>query len=145
MFAQTLPITEILFLDDASLDDSAAVALAIANDWQRQITVHAETVRSGSAFGLWRKAVDLPAAIGFGSRSRTIAAEPDLLAKLSAAAARDPDTVLAVCDSRAIDENGRTLWPDHQAYYAEGHAADLADSRTIPARAFARSYLAERK
>jgi glycosyltransferase involved in cell wall biosynthesis len=144
VFAQTLPIKEVLFLDDASLDNSVAVARVIADDWQRKITVHEESKRSGSAFGLWKKAVDLARGDWLWIAESDDSAEPDLLEKLSSAAARDPSTVLAVCDSRAIDEDGRTLWPDHQLYYAAGHAADLGESRIIPAHEFVRSYLAER-
>jgi glycosyltransferase involved in cell wall biosynthesis len=144
VFSQTLPVTEVLLHDDASTDDGVAVARAIADDWRRQMTIHAETRRSGSPFGMWGKAVDLARGDWLWIAEADDAAEPGLLEALAVAATQDPGTVLAVCDSRAIDAEGRTLWPDHHAYYADNHAAGLAANRVIPAREFARSFLAER-
>jgi hypothetical protein len=51
---------------------------------------------------------------------------------------------MAFCDSRAVDETGAVLWPDHQGYYAAAGDHALLRDGIFSARSFARRFLAER-
>jgi hypothetical protein len=144
VFAQTYPVREVLLLDDASTDDSVAVAHATAADWQRDLAIVENPVRSGSPFGQWRRAVALSRGEFVWIAEADDEAEPAMLARLVQAARAAPDIVLAACDSRSIDAAGAPVWPSYQAYYAHCHAADLAADGVLPARHFARLCLAER-
>ena len=50
VFAQTYPVAEVIVFDDASTDDSVAVARRTAEDWGRDIRLVVNTTNSGSAF-----------------------------------------------------------------------------------------------
>ena len=121
IFAQSYPVTEVVLLDDASVDDSVAVAEATAAGW-------------GNGICGWSARPGAPARCsrsGSGRRTRATGewlwiaeaddcAEPGFLAALAAAVGRAPGATLAFTDSRAIDEDGGTLWADHKAYYYRG-------------------------
>ena len=141
IFAQSHPVREVVVLDDASTDASVAVARQTAAAWQRRIRLVERGRRSGSVFAQWREAAETATGEWLWIAEADDAAEPDLLSALAAAAARAPHAAFAFCDSRAIDEAGATLWPDHKGYY--GDPAFAADA-VFEGRAFLRSHLAER-
>jgi glycosyltransferase involved in cell wall biosynthesis len=144
VFAQTHPVREVLFLDDASTDDSVAVARSLAEDWQRDLAIVENPVRSGSPFGQWARAVALARGEFLWIAEADDQADPALLARLAAAARTAPDIVLAACDSRSIDAEGAPVWPSYQEYYAASGAEALGADLVLPAREFARRFLAER-
>ncbi len=137
---QTLRASETLVLDDASTDGSAAVVRGSGG----AVRWVANAVNSGSVFRQWRRAAELATEDWLWIAEADDEAEPGLLARLSQALDAAPDAVLAFCDSRAIDAEGRTMWPDHQAYYARGGTQLLQQDAVIPAALFLRSCLAER-
>ena len=144
IFAQTVPVAEVLVFDDASADNSVAVAHATAADWQRDITVIENDHRSGSPFGQWRRAAMQASAEWLWIAESDDAAEPGFLAAATAAIQAAPDLVMAVCDSRVVDADGKAVWPNYQGYYADSGATELSRSFVLPAREFARRFLAER-
>ena len=54
---------------------------------------------------------------------------------------RAPNAAFAFTDSRAINEDGATLWADHKAYYGQGV---LASDAVFDGATFLRQHLAER-
>jgi hypothetical protein len=141
IFAQTYPVTEVIVLDDASTDDSVAMAQRTADAWGRRIQVHRQAVRSGSVFAQWRRAAEMATSEWLWIAEADDSAEPGLLAALAAASAQARDPVFAFSDSRAIDQGGSTLWPDYKTYYGP---AVLAADAVFEGAAFLRSHLAER-
>ena len=144
VFAQTHPVAEVLVLDDASTDDSVAVASRTAEDWRRDIHLVVNERNSGSPFHQWRRAAALAESEWLWIAEADDEAEPGLLAALAALVQEVPDLELAFCDSRAIDADGAPLSPSYQEYYAASGAAALAGGGLFPARDFARRFLAER-
>ena len=144
IFAQTHPVTEILLLDDASTDDSPAIARAIAAEWNRDLRVITARRNSGSAFRQWLTAARTATSDFLWIAEADDVADPALLATLAARLAGQPDAILAIADSRAIDAEGNLLWPDHRAYFTDSGAPDLCRDGLFPAHIFAQRFLAER-
>ena len=144
VFAQTYPVAEVIVLDDASTDDSVAVARRIAADWGRDIRLAVNDSNSGSPFRQWRRAAALAEGEWLWIAEADDEADPALLASLAALVQEAGDLDLAFSDSRCIDAEGQELAPSYQEYYAASGATDLAGGGVFPARAFARRFLAER-
>jgi glycosyltransferase involved in cell wall biosynthesis len=144
VFAQTYPVAEVIVLDDASTDDSVAVANLTAADWRRDIRMVVNHRNSGSPFRQWRRAAALADSDWLWIAEADDEAEPGLLAALAAMVEETTDLELVFCDSRAIDAEGRPVSPSYREYYAASDAAELAGGGVFPARAFARRFLAER-
>ena len=141
IFAQSHPVMEVVVLDDASADDSVAVAERTADAWRRRIRVERAARNSGSVFAQWRRAAESATADWLWIAEADDAADPHCLAALAEAAARTEGVVMAFCDSRAVDEDGATLWPDHREYYGPGV---LAADAVFDGPTFLRSHLSER-
>ena len=144
IFAQTLPVHEVIVLDDASSDDSVAVAQATAAAWRRDIVVEARPANSGSVFAQWRRGAELAQGDWLWIAEADDSCEPAFLATLAAAIARARDPVLAFCDSRAMDEAGETTHADYKAYYASAVPGTLARDGVFEGAEFLRTHLAER-
>ncbi len=111
---QTHPPHEILFLDDGSHDDSLAVADAVL----RQGAVPYRILRSETNAGCyrqWLKGVREASGDLLWIAEADDTCEPALLASL-VAAFEDDRVVLAYCQSRQIDEEGRELAPNYFDY-----------------------------
>ena len=144
VFAQSHPVAEVLLLDDASTDDSRAVARQTAAAWGREITVVANRRNSGCVFAQWRRGVERATGDWVWIAESDDAADPALLATLTARIAAAEDIVAVACDSRAIDAQGAELWGSHQEYYARAGVSALAQDGLFAARDFAARFLAER-
>ena len=144
VFAQTYPVAEVIVLDDASTDDSVAVARRVAADWGRDIRLVVNERNSGSPFRQWRRLAEMAESEWLWIAEADDEADPALLAGLAGMLAEAPDLDLIVCDSRSIDADGAPLAPSYRDYYAASGAAELAAGGIFPAAAFARRFLAER-
>lgn len=145
IFGQTYPVREVIVLDDASEDDSIAVAEAAAREWHRDIRVIANPRPSGSVFAQWRRAAAVARGEFLWIAEADDAAEPHFLEKLAASLAGAPDAIFAFSDSRAIDAEERTLIPSYRGYYDDAAGAGaLGADDVFSARGFARRFLAER-
>lgn len=118
VFAQTLIPTEIIVLDDASQDDSIAVAVAAAAGAEREVQIVCGAPNSGNVIRKWRKA----AMIGRGDYLWIAEADdicrPDFLQRLIRPLSDDPRMAFAFCDSFEIDEAGAIEKDDFKTYYA---------------------------
>ncbi len=144
VFAQTHPVAEVIVLDDASTDDSVAVASRTAEDWGRDIRLVVNARNSGSPFRQWRRAATLAESEWLWIAEADDEADPVLLAGLAALAQQAGDLELVFCDSSAIDAEGKVLTLSYTDYYAASGAAALSAGGLFPAREFARCFLAER-
>jgi hypothetical protein len=134
-------VAEVLLLDDASTDDSVAVAERTAAAWGRTLRVERNAARSGSVFAQWLKAAERAESEWIWIAEGDDSADAGFLAAVAEAAVRSPGVSFAFADSRAIDAAGATLWPDHKAYYGPGI---LAADGVFEGDAFLRQHLAER-
>ncbi|MCQ9156222.1 glycoside hydrolase family 99-like domain-containing protein [Acidomonas methanolica] len=144
IFAQHMPVLEIIVLDDASTDDSVAVARATAAEWGRDIRILEGRRNSGSVFAQWRKAAELARGDWLWIAEADDLSEPDHMARLFNALAQTPGAVMAFCDSRAIDAAGATVMPSYQAYYAHAGGDRLARDGAHEGAAFLRDCLGAR-
>ena len=71
-------------------------------------------------------------------------ADPAFLSALSAVLRGTPDIDLAFTDSRAIDGEGKLIWPSYRDYYLQSDAAALTGDGIFAARDFARRFLGQR-
>jgi glycosyltransferase involved in cell wall biosynthesis len=144
VFGQTIPVEEVIVLDDCSTDDSAVVASRVAAEWGRDIRLLVNDANSGSVFAQWRRGVEIARGDWIWIAEADDEADPDLLATLADRLAAAPDAIMAFCDSRPVDEGGAPLGSDYKPYYVEAGAAALERDGLFRARDFARAFLAER-
>ena len=133
IFAQAHPVAELIVVDDASTDDSEDVARRVASEAGRRLRWVGSSRNSGSVFRQWHRAATLARSEWLWIAEADDLAEPTFLTTLCEIARSQPDIVMAFSDSRAIDVDGRPLWPDHQAYYAESGATLLSNDGVFDA------------
>ena len=144
IFAQTHPVAEVIVLDDASTDDSQAVAHAAAVSAGRRLRWVGSAQNSGSVFRQWRRAAELAQSEWLWIAEADDLSEQHFLAALAHALRNEPDAVMAFTDSSAIDAYGATLWPDYQAYYRQGSVTLLSRDAVVDAAEMLKACLAER-
>ena len=144
IFAQSYPVREVIVLDDASSDDSVAIADSTAAAWRRDIVVERCDRNSGSVFAQWRRAAERATGEWIWIAEADDLCDPLLLASLAAAIGRARDPVLAFCDSRAIDGEGATLFRDYKGYYAETAPGALSTNEVFDGADFLRRFMMER-
>jgi glycosyltransferase involved in cell wall biosynthesis len=143
VFAQTYPVHELLLLDDASTDESLAIARTTAQAAGREISILASPANSGSPFAQWRRAAAAATGDYVWLAEADDLSDPAFLARLLDAIAGRP-LVLAFTDSAAIDETGAATMRSYKSYYLEAGAPFLTRSGAWPARAFAQAALTRR-
>jgi glycosyltransferase involved in cell wall biosynthesis len=144
IFGQTLPVREVVLLDDASTDDSLAVARDTAERWGRQLCILPNTLNSGAVLRQWRKAAE-----AVSGRYLWIAEADDdsdlrFLEKAVAALDAEPAAVMAFTDSASIDEAGEMIEPSYQNYYNISAPGFLTTDGVFPGALFLERCLAER-
>ncbi len=144
IFAQTHPVREVIVLDDASTDDSVAVAHQVFRDAGRRVRLVTAARNSGSVFAQWHRAARMAQGEWLWIAEADDLSEPGFLVTLCQAIQAAPDVMMAFCDSRAIDAAGTRMWPDHQAYYARSGAPLLAADGVFDAAEVLRTCLGER-
>ncbi len=144
VFAQTYPVREILFLDDASSDGSIEIAQAQAQAAKRELRVLENARNSGSVFAQWRRAAQAAQGEFLWLCEADDSADAGFLARLMAAMAGVAQPLLAFTDSRAVDAAGQPVMPSYQSYYFSAGVRELAASGVWEADAFARMALWER-
>jgi glycosyltransferase involved in cell wall biosynthesis len=143
IFAQSLPILEVLFLDDCSTDDSIGQAERGAAAAGRSISVISSEVNSGNAFAQWLKGVKAARGELVWIAEADDLAAPEFLERLCGFF-DDPAVGFAFSDSRIIDADGAFLRPSYKDYYARLHPEALKADMVDDAKAFAATYLSQR-
>ncbi|WP_160000497.1 glycoside hydrolase family 99-like domain-containing protein [Roseomonas sp. 18066] len=144
IFAQTLAPAEILLLDDASTDDSVAVAERIAAAAGRALRVVRCPQNSGNVSRQWQRAAGLASQELLWIAEADDLADPRFLEVLATKLADDPQAAMAFCDSGAVDPGGRLLAPDRKPYAAALGDAGLLRDGAFDGPDFAGRFLAPR-
>ena len=143
IFAQTLPVLEVLFLDDGSSDDSIEQAKRAAAAAGRSISLLSNEKNSGNVFAQWTKGVSAARGELVWIAEADDVAAPELLERLCGFFG-DPEVAFAFSDSRILDLDGRLVRASYKDYYAKLHPAALKADMVDDARAFAATYLSQR-
>lgn len=112
IFAQTYPPLEILFLDDASSDDSVAIAERLAAESPVPFRILVNSTNSGVTFRQWLRGIDLAAGDLIWIAESDDSCEPGLLERL-VPEFDDPSVMLAYCQSAAIGPDGRRRFENY--------------------------------
>ena len=112
---QTVPVSQIILLDDCSTDDSPAVLDSIEAGLDIPVTRIDNQKNSGSVFAQWRRGVEAASGEFVWIAEADDLAEPEFLAKLLPLM-RNPNVVMAYCQSKQIDKDGHVTAPDYHGY-----------------------------
>lgn len=114
--AQSLAPYEIIVLDDASTDDSVAEIRAMQHALEPEAKLVVNAVNGGSVFSQWLKGVELARGDYVWIAEADDLASPEFLETLVAKMEAFPKVVMAYCQSRQIDDDGRVLANDYLDY-----------------------------
>lgn len=115
---QSLPVYEIIVLDDASKDDSVEVLRELQSSLPVPLRLAPSRRNSGSVFRQWLKGVELARGDLVWIAEADDLSDPDFLATV-VPAFDDDSIVMSYSQSRQIDENGGVLADDYLAYVAD--------------------------
>ena len=121
---QTLPIYELIILDDASTDDSVEEI----SQWLAENNVECRLVvnqhNSGCVFDQWAKGIALASGDFVWIAEADDLSSPEFLETVLAPMERDPQVTLSYCESQQIDGRGQRLSGNYHAYLG-----DICDER----------------
>lgn len=119
IFSQTFQDFEVLYLDDASTDDSTAVLMRCLDQWNEhgRVRIFQNATNSGSTFHQWNKGIDEARGEYIWLAEADDFADPRLLETLVQKLDAQPQTTLSYCKSFVIHDDD-TL---------HGHAEDNLD------------------
>ncbi|MEO6384254.1 MAG: glycoside hydrolase family 99-like domain-containing protein [Thermomonas sp.] len=115
VLAQTVPIYEVIVLDDASSDDSLAVLDRLRARLSVPLRVDASKQNSGSVFRQWLRGIRLTKGDYIWIAEADDLAEPGLLETLLPQL-RDGHAVMSYAQSRQIDDSGNEIAKDYLDY-----------------------------
>jgi glycosyltransferase involved in cell wall biosynthesis len=115
---QTHPIYELIFLDDASPDNSIAVASDLLDGAGIDYTMVRNEVNSGSVFAQWKRGVELARGDIVWIAEADDLSDPRFLETVLGGF-NDPEVVLSYCESKQIDQHGRLLADNYHGYVAD--------------------------
>ncbi len=143
IFAQTVPVFEIIVLDDASTDDSVAVLERLRREYRRNFTVTCNEANSGSSVIQWLKGIEQASGDLIWVAEADDVCKSNFLERLMPHFERQ-QTLLAFSDSAQIDSDGAPIGDSYHPYYRQSDAEDLSRGVVLDARHFAERYLAVR-
>jgi glycosyltransferase involved in cell wall biosynthesis len=123
IIGQQYPIYEILFLDDASVDDSVKLAKGLLKEHHGLTNFVVNEVNSGSVFKQWIKGIELSQGDYIWIAEADDFASPLMLAQLMRSFTEDEQVVLSYCDSMFVDAMNE--W---QGFYSDAHVQYAHDS-----------------
>ncbi|MDI6653613.1 glycoside hydrolase family 99-like domain-containing protein [Gluconobacter japonicus] len=144
IFTQTLPVLEIIVLDDASTDRSVDIAQNTAREWQREIRLMKGRKPSGSVFRQWEKAFKEAKGEWVWIAEADDLCDPQFLEKLFDALQQHPNAIMAFSDSRSIDTHGAPLTSSYRNYCSETAGSILDHDGYFQGRDFLKTCLSER-
>jgi hypothetical protein len=112
---QSLPVWEIIFLDDKSSDDSVAVARRLLQNCSIRYRIIENDENSGSVFAQWKKGADLAEGDIVWIAEADDWAARDFVATVSAAFA-DPDVAVSYSQSNQVSGEGAILAASYLDY-----------------------------
>lgn len=112
---QTYPIYEIIFLDDASTDNSVKNAEGYL-EGELNVQIIKNGMNSGSAFKQWLKGLQMAKGDYIWIAEADDLCEDTFLEELLSCFEKGKDVVLSYCQSRQIDENGKILSGNYYEY-----------------------------
>ena len=112
IFRQTYPPHEVLFLDDASSDESVEVARRLASDSPVPFRLVLNESNSGSTFRQWLKGIDMAEGDLVWIAESDDTCRPEMLERL-VPEFLDPEVTLAYCQSAIIGPDGRRYAEDY--------------------------------
>jgi glycosyltransferase involved in cell wall biosynthesis len=118
ILGQSMPIHEVIFLDDCSSDESLAVADAILRDSGVDYTIVRNEVNSGSVFRQWHKGVEMARGQYVWIAEADDDSDPDFLQE-TLRGFITPSVVMSYCESQQIDAKGVKLADHYQDYVSD--------------------------
>ena len=144
VFRQWMPLRDVILLDDASTDESIAVARKAAEAAGRDLRIMVNEQNSGSVFRQWRRAAEAATGEFLWIAEADDESDPRFLTRLLGALEAQPDAVMAFCDSTAIDESGTVLSDSYKSYYNRVAPGLLAADGLFGGQEFLARCMAER-
>jgi hypothetical protein len=117
--AQTVPVYEIIFLDDGSSDDSIETVQKLRQSLHPEPRIVINQTNSGSVFRQWQRGVEMARGDFVWIAEADDLAKPDFLERILEGMYADPDVVLGYCQSEAVDEGGGLVMLDYLSYTDE--------------------------
>jgi glycosyltransferase involved in cell wall biosynthesis/GT2 family glycosyltransferase len=114
--AQSVPIYELIVLDDASRDESLEVLDTLRSSFRSDYKVVRNETNSGSVFRQWIKGIELAKGDFVWVAEADDVADPEFLAATLRPMLIDPEVVMAFTQSKQLDENGRVLADNYLEY-----------------------------
>lgn len=136
---QQYPIYEILFLDDASKDDSTIIAECLLNDNLGLTQFLINKTNSGSAFKQWAKGIEAAHGNYIWMAEADDYASLYMLNNLIVPFSEDADIALSYCDSMVVDEKGN--WQTNYSQINAQFAPRYLDDGIYDAKYFIENYL----
>ena len=112
---QTVPIREIIFLDDASQDNSVAIAREILERSGIPHRIVVNGTNSGSVFLQWKKGIDLAEGDYVWVAEADDLSKPQFLETVVSSFS-DPEVVLSYCQSKQMAQDGSILCDNYLDY-----------------------------
>ncbi len=114
---QTLPVYELIIIDDCSSDDSVQVIEKIIQDSPLDIKFVCNATNSGSVFAQWQKGVELATGDLVWIAEADDLSAPDFLTHVLPGF-NNTDVVLSYCESQQIDLDGKVIRENYLGYVA---------------------------
>lgn len=134
----------LIFLDDASTDDSVAVADPLLKGLDCAVSVIRNPVNSGSVLGQWRLGLSHTKMPYVWIAEADDVAEPELVSALARHLDTDPDAAFAFADSAAIGPDGSVIEKSGKPYSAAMGDRILDQAGTFSGQDFLRRCLCPR-
>lgn len=139
--AQSVPVYELIVLDDASTDGSQEWFDSHLDELFPDAQLIVNGSKSGSPFKQWQQGVALARGDFIWIAEPDDLADPDFLAEAMSGFA-DPEVVLSYVQSTQIDEDGRILTEDSQAYLQDVSPTKWRERYVAEGKDEIRTYLA---
>jgi len=115
ILGQTVPIHELIFLDDCSSDDSIALATDTLSKADIDFKIIRNDRNSGSVFRQWQKGIELATGDHVWIAEADDESEPEFLAAVLRGFST-PGIVMSYCESQMIDATGTRIASDYSDY-----------------------------
>lgn len=115
---QSMPLREIIVLDDASSDNSLGVALDTASASGREVRSHRNEVNAGTPFRQWRRGGEMARGDYVWIAEADDTCHPDFLALVTAAMRRS-GAAIGFCDSWQMGADDERLSESYRPYMSE--------------------------